>query len=273
MTDTHNFILVAFDGSPDSEVALAWAARTAVVTGRTLRAMVVEPPIRRDGDPTWELVRDEAERQMDKYALTEHQVKLVRGPIVASLLHESRSADLVVVGNRGHGRWSGKLAGSVSQHLAQHVACPVVVVPVAAPSSSQRIICGVDGSEGSAVALEFACVRAEQTGEPVVALYGWRSANSFGTSKDIPAPMMTRIEKEEAFLARFLERFRAAHPDVALEAEAIPVAAARALADASCVASLIVVGSRGHGAFAGMLLGSVGQHLLHHAQCPVAIVR
>jgi nucleotide-binding universal stress UspA family protein len=55
--------------------------------------------------------------------------------------------------------------------------------------------------------------------------------------------------------------------------EAIPVHPARVLADASEHAALIVVGSRGHGEFAGLLLGSVSQSVLHHARCPVAIVR
>ncbi|MGL5825999.1 MAG: universal stress protein, partial [Nocardioides sp.] len=62
-------------------------------------------------------------------------------------------------------------------------------------------------------------------------------------------------------------------PDVDLVTESIPVAAGRALADASLTASLVAVGSRGRGAFPGLMLGSVSQYVLGRAHCPVAIVR
>jgi nucleotide-binding universal stress UspA family protein len=62
-------------------------------------------------------------------------------------------------------------------------------------------------------------------------------------------------------------------PALEVETEAIPVPPSRCLADASQAASLVVVGSRGRGAFTGMLLGSVSQSVLHTAQCPVAVVR
>jgi nucleotide-binding universal stress UspA family protein len=63
------------------------------------------------------------------------------------------------------------------------------------------------------------------------------------------------------------------YPDVAAECVVTDGDAAQALVDASRRAQLVVVGTRGHGGFAGLLLGSVGLHLLHHADCPVLISR
>jgi nucleotide-binding universal stress UspA family protein len=89
----------------------------------------------------------------------------------------------------------------------------------------------------------------------------------------VPDDFMERIAQEERHLVEAVAGVQAEHPDVHLEPEAIPVVAWRALADASAAATLVVVGSRGRGAFSGMLLGSVSQQVLQHAQCPVAVVR
>jgi nucleotide-binding universal stress UspA family protein len=149
----------------------------------------------------------------------------------------------------------------------------VVARPVAHPAAS-RIVVGVDGSGGSDAALEFACRRAELTGEDVVVVHGWRDGRATGTTRrEVPDEFMDRIAREERQLAEAVAGFRSAHPGVRLEPEAIPVVAWRALADASAAATLVVVGSRGRGAFSGMLLGSVSQQVLQHAQCPVAVVR
>jgi nucleotide-binding universal stress UspA family protein len=135
-------------------------------------------------------------------------------------------------------------------------------------------VVGVDGSGGSDAAVEFACQRAELTGDDLVVVHGWRDRSATGTTRrEIPSSFIDRVAEEERLLAEAVAGVQAAHPDVHIEAEAIPVVAWRALADASGAASLVVVGSRGRGAFAGMLLGSVSQHVMQHAQCPVAIVR
>jgi nucleotide-binding universal stress UspA family protein len=152
--------------------------------------------------------------------------------------------------------------------------CPVVVARPTNRAGSSRIVVGVDGSGGSDAAVEFACLRAEVTGEDVVLIHGWHDASATGTTRgDVPRRFVERIAEEETRLATTAAKAHADHPDVRIEAEAIPVAGWRALADASAYASLVVVGSRGRGAFTGMLLGSVSQQVAQHAQCPVAIVR
>lgn len=174
----------------------------------------------------------------------------------------------------GTGRWPGWWPARSASTSPRHAPCPVVVArPVAHPAAA-RIVVGVDGSGGSDAALDFACERAELTGEDVVVVHGWRDGRATGTTRrDIPDEFMQRIAEEERLLAESVAGIQADHPDVHLQPEAIPVVAWRALADASAASSLVVVGSRGRGAFSGMLLGSVSQQVLQHAECPVAVVR
>jgi nucleotide-binding universal stress UspA family protein len=273
-------IVVAYDGSPDAQTALTWAIRTALLTDQPVAAVIATAAddLMPQRSLLWgdhlEEVRASAERALGEALLRDASVELRAGPAVPVLLDASSEAALLVVGSRGHGQVAGLVAGSVSQHLARHASCPVVVArPVAHPAAS-RIVVGVDGSGGSDAALEFACRRAELTGEDVVVVHGWRDGSATGTTRrEVPAQFMERISEEERQLGEAVAGVQGEHPDVHLVPEAIPVVAWRALADASSAATLLVVGSRGRGAFTGMLLGSVSQQVLQHAQCPVAVVR
>jgi nucleotide-binding universal stress UspA family protein len=278
--ETDNRIVVGYDGYADAQTGLAWAARTAALTGQ--RVVVVIATARDDLAPRHALfsgkqveeARASAKRILDDALLTDASVEPHEGPAVPVLVEASRHAGLLVVGSRGYGHVTGVLTGSVSQHVARHAECPVVVARPTNHPASERIVVGVDGSGGSDAAVEFACRRAEVTGESVVLIHGWHDASATGTTRaEVPRRFAERIAEEEATLAAAAEKVRADHPTVRLEAEAIPVAGWRALADASAYAGLVVVGSRGRGAFAGMLLGSVSQQVMQHAQCPVAIVR
>jgi nucleotide-binding universal stress UspA family protein len=278
--NSHGRIVVAYDGSPDSQTALTWAIRTALLTEQPLQAVIATAAddLMPERSLLWgdhlDEVRTSAERMLAEALVRDASVELRAGPAVPVLLEAAEGAALLVAGSRGHGQVAGLVAGSVSQHLARHASCPVVVArPVAHPAAS-RIVVGVDGSGGSDAAVEFACRRAELTGEDVVVVHGWRDGRATGTTRrEVPAEFMDRIADEERQLVEAMAGVRADHPDVHLEPEAIPVVAWRALADASAAATLVVVGSRGRGAFSGMLLGSVSQQVLHHAQCPVAVVR
>jgi nucleotide-binding universal stress UspA family protein len=279
-TNTTDRIVVAYDGSPDAQIALTWAVRTALLTEQPVVAVIATAAddLMPEGSLLWgdhlEEVRASADRILGEALLRDAAVDLRAGPAVPVLLEAAEGAALLVVGSRGHGQVAGLVAGSVSQHLARHASCPVVVArPVAHPNAS-RIVVGVDGSGGSDEALAFACRRAELTGEDVVVVHGWRDGRATGTTRrEVPPQFMERIAEEERLLSESVAGVQAEHPDVHIEPEAIPVVAWRALADASAAATLVVVGSRGRGAFTGMLLGSVSQQVLHHAQCPVAVVR
>ena len=191
------------------------------------------------------------------------------------MIAASSRAGIVVIGARGHGAVSGLLLGSVSQHVGQHASCPVVVTRERANPHQHRIVVGVDGSPGSDKAIDFAIEIAARKEVPLVAVHGWRDRSGATTGTGSPAWSKTieRIQTGERLLGDALAGWAAKYPQVEIVREAIPVHPARLLADASEHAALVVVGSRGRGGFVGLLLGSVSQSVLHHAHCPVAVVR
>jgi nucleotide-binding universal stress UspA family protein len=126
----------------------------------------------------------------------------------------------------------------------------------------------------SEAALGFAVEHAARHEVPLVAMYGWRDRHR--QRSGIGAPLGTRtverLEAAQRMLESALDEWRAKHPSLEIVAEAVPVHPARVLADASQRCALLVVGARGRGAFAGLLMGSVSQSALHYARCPVAVV-
>jgi nucleotide-binding universal stress UspA family protein len=272
-----NAIVVGYDGSPEADLALAWAAEASSLENVPVQALMVDdvyesqwsgPSRKSDGD-----LRREVETALEK-AGAHGKLERRSGTTVPVLLEAAREASMLVVGSHGHGRVAEVLIGSVSQHVATHAACPVVVVREPATPSPARIVVGVDGSGGGRAALEFACRRAELTKEVVVAVHAWKVGSVLLDRRGQLSPDLgPTIEDRELLLSESVAGVRGDHPDVVIELEAIPVAPGQALVDASSTASLIVTGSHGRGAFAGMLLGSVSHEVLCRAQCPVAIVR
>ena len=138
--------------------------------------------------------------------------------------------------------------------------------------SSHRIVVGVDGSDSSMRALDWAITQAELTKASVlvVAVWHWPAALGWG----IPlAPPYIPTQETETVLADVLDPIRTKHPDVTIESRVVEGHPAPALIEVSREADLLVVGSRGHGEFAGMLLGSVSEHCVSHASCPVLVLR
>ncbi len=272
-------VIVAYDGSDESDLAVAWAGRYAARAGLPVRAVVVVPPddwtagVGLDwGEGYTERLVEQAATGLREAGVDEPVAESVNGPVVSTLLE--MDAGLLVVGSLGHGRVAGAFLGSVSQALARRATCPVVVVRAPADETATRIVVGVDGSEHSERALGFAMDVAEALGVPVAVRHGWKLTNvPLDRHGEMPPALGARIEEEQRIPVEMVERAKAAHPGVEVEVDSVPIAPAHLLSDASLTAALVVVGSRGRGAVEGMLLGSVGQDVLHRAQCPVAVIR
>lgn len=139
----------------------------------------------------------------------------------------------------------------------------------------QKIVVGVDGSPGARRALEWALEEAPLRAATVVAVHAWQLPYVVSTPLGVVSvPVDDDATAEaEAELAAVIDEVAATHPSTPVERQVVFGSPAAALIEAGADAALIVVGSRGRGGFAGLLLGSVSHQLAHHAPCPVVIVR
>ena len=280
-------IVVGTDGSEPSRTAVRWAAAEARLHAAPLKILTAYswkgPPEAVGG--TGELPNVIAQ-QFDQVAAgaaaeartlepgIEVSGAAVLGDPASVLLDAGRTAAMLVAGSRGRGGFASLLLGSVSQHLATHAAGPVVVVRGRADTTSGPIVVGVDGSASAQRALALAFEEAQRRGT------GLRAVRSSSVpmptyEMDIP-PLPYDADAAWRDAARDLDAtltpWRDKYPTVSVQTLTEPGSAAKNLVDVSGDAALLIVGSRGHGALVGSLLGSVGQQLLHHAGCPVMIV-
>ena len=136
---------------------------------------------------------------------------------------------------------------------------------------SDRIIVGVDGSEESKDALRWAARQAKATGAHLHVVLAW-NIPSMGYWAPIPQGFDLGKEAKTA-LQTTLDEVLGASPEASMTSEVLEGHAALVLVDQSKDADLLVVGSRGHGEFTGMLIGSVSEYCVTHAGCPVVVVR
>jgi len=142
--------------------------------------------------------------------------------------------------------------------------------------TGHRIVVGVDGSQAAREALAWAVRQAELTGASIDAVIAWHNPVVIGGMPYGPLAVL-----EESDFGRFaaitldnsIRAVVGADSAVSLRPVIQEGNAAQVLVDAADGADLLVVGSRGHGGFAEALLGSISQHCVHHARCPVVIIR
>jgi nucleotide-binding universal stress UspA family protein len=140
--------------------------------------------------------------------------------------------------------------------------------------AAQVVVVGVDGSDPSIAALNWAGRYGAATGANVQALHIWHYPTSAGLPSGVTPPQVTdpikanqRKELDEAIDKAHLD------PAAHVEARIAYGHPAQVLIDESKTASLLVLGYKGHGGFTGMLTGSVSLQVVHHAECPVVVVR
>jgi nucleotide-binding universal stress UspA family protein len=137
---------------------------------------------------------------------------------------------------------------------------------------SGRIVVGIDGSSSSTKALEWAARQSELTGATLEVVTSWEWPNTYGAPLAVPDGYDPAVDAQDVLddaLAPTLE----AHPGLRVRSVVVRGHPAPALVEASRGADLLVVGSRGHGEFSGMLLGSVSEHCVTNAHCPVLVLR
>jgi len=191
-----------------------------------------------------------------------------------ALVSASHEDDIVVVGATSHPGRLTDMLGSVATVVAHRAKGAVVVVHGSghAEHAVQRVVVGVDGSAASDAGLLWATEAALRSGAELVLVHGWvypylGSRSSVSEPRDEMRLDAMRVLESSAAKAHELAPTVACHSIITEEGPA------KAILDAATDADLVVVGSRGHGGFAAMLLGSVSRTVLQHAPCPVAVVR
>lgn len=196
------------------------------------------------------------------------------GNAAAELIECSRAARLLVVGTRGHGEVTGLLVGSVARALVGHAHSSVLVVGEEDVDSSAlrlgNVVVGIDGSAPGERALKegFAEAEARQT-----ALKAVHSPHGATRAAKVSEQDDEARSAAENFLDEHVGPWQEIHPDVPVQKIVGDEPPAQSLGHHGRDAQMLVVGSRGRGGFAGLLLGSVSHALLHTAPCPLMVAR
>ncbi|MGV8978603.1 MAG: universal stress protein [Cellulomonas sp.] len=284
-------VVIALDGSLHSEHTLEWGLHEASLRGAdvVLTRAWADPrdlvewgwyPLV-DVELDAEIATYLSEKQaiaVDRYPELTVTARSLRGSEVPVLRELSVSAQLLVVGARGR---AGRLRmGSIAAHLAAHSRCDVAVVRASEESPlapDAPITVGVDGSRASLAAAEAAAREASMRSAPLLVVHA-RPTVSDPYGRGMPAlspESATDVDVNDPThraAQAVAARIRTQHPGLEVRVALLDDDPAHALVEASKDAALVVVGSRGLGAFRGMLLGSVSADVVRNAASPVLVL-
>lgn len=288
-------VIVGVDGTAGSVEALRWAAHEAARRGWPLHVVsCAEIPVTLDsafmggiaGAPEVEGIVHDHELVNERAVTTARAFGLditvtgetVLGAPAFALSAMSQPHGLVVVGATSHPTRLADVLGSVASVVAHRARGAIAVIhgTVSPSGDVQRIVVGVDGSAPSDAALRWAIEQALRCGSELVLVHGWM----YPYSVAVPGSVDPRQEMK-------LDAMRALESSAALVRELAPTVRCTSIISEDSPskaildevqergrgADLVVVGSRGHGGFASLLLGSVSRTVLQHAAVPVVVVR
>ncbi|MEO6083333.1 MAG: universal stress protein [Umezawaea sp.] len=282
-------VVVGVDGSATALDAVAWAADDCARHHLPLRLVHCYtfptggyPELIVDGQGFAAALEERGRQWLEEAEVAAHtcapdvtvETRLLLTPTIPQLIEESKHARAVVLGSRGLGGFTGILIGSTAVALAAHGHCPTAVVR-GTTTVDGPVVVGVDGSTASEAAIAFAFDAASVREAPLTAVLSWTDA-LVDSALQATRFTMAELKDEESqtrLLAERLAGWQEKYPDVTVDQVVVRDRPAPALLRLAENARLLVVGSRGRGGFTGMILGSTSQALVHHAPCPVAVVR
>ena len=283
-------ILVAVDGSGPSDAAVRWATHESLLRSVPLKLVHVvgKPRVTRSLLPVPEATEQwqdaNARGIVDGAAALAQRTaedagavadiagtEIYRSKPIPTLIELSERAQAIVVGSRGHGALRGLLLGSVSTAMVCGAHCPVAVLHDRdTPAADAPIVVGIDGSPSSELATRIAFKEAATRGVELVAVHAWSDVDLW----EVPevgwdAVAQGKVKLLDKRLSAWSERY----PEVSIRRVVVRDQPTVHLAEQAENAQLLVVGNRGRGGFAGLMLGSVSLMLAHYVQVPMIIAR
>jgi len=195
-----------------------------------------------------------------------------RGAPVDELVRASAEADLLVIGTNKTGALVGAVHGTLPLRLAAHAACAVAVVPAEWMPRGDKVVVGIEDDGTMDAPLEVAVAEAARRDVPLELVHAWSIPATLGVDFGASVPFDALLEAHEDIVVRAFERVRADDPTLVASTTLLQGAAAPALVEAAATAALLVVGTHGRGAVAGLILGSVSHDVLLNMPCPVIVV-
>ncbi len=282
-------VIVGYDGSKRARSAVRWAAHYAQLSQRPLTIVRVRPvhpvPTRtgiyramQQGVDFSARVNEIATRQLAEARDAvlanapdlEVGTELITGDSAGALVELSDTAHAVVVGRTGASGISGALLGGTAAGVIHHAQGNVIVVPHGVKRVGDGpILLGVDDADDAETVARAAVGEAAKLQRPLLAVH----CVDLDAALGVEATSL-QLRDESSFVTDYLDRLeRLTEGADKLDTRIVTGRAERVLTKLSDEGSLLVVGNRGRGGFAGLLLGSVARALVAHAHCPILVTR
>lgn len=294
MRETPKSIVVGFDTSEESKNAVTWAAIVAQRRNAPLTVVTAtgapQPSRERSTrakveDPSQQSAQEGAQIASEVAPGVEVNATMVDDSPTAAFERMSSDAQLIVLGHRGAGALRFGQLGSVALSVANHARCPVAIIRGEArtlPNEGFPSVVAVDGSHHSEIALDQAAQWAMETNSKLRIVSAWSIPSTVSWAGLAPGAVDTtsteqRLQGAEQSAREVVteaeQRVKNAHPNLVTEGLVGRGQPADVIVKAAEEASLIVIGARGRGGIASLLLGSVSREVVEHARAPVYIVR